>query len=114
MAGYSNNPYRDQQHHWSQDASYNFEVPPDQFGQELNFQNFAAEQSQGQFMGSQMYDSNPYLNPASSPAYQGNIFTPMDTAPEKYGSGGEFDDEPPLMEELGINPEHIFQKTPVK
>ena len=49
-------------------------------------------------MGSQMYDSNPYLNPTGSPAYHGNIFTPLDAAPEKYGSGGEFDDEPPLME----------------
>lgn len=33
-----------------------------------------------------------------------------------YGAGGEtyddeFANEPPLLEELGINPEHIFQKT---
>jgi len=33
-----------------------------------------------------------------------------------YGSSGdayddEFSNEPPLLEELGINPEHIFQKT---
>ena len=43
--------------------------------------------------------------------------TPLESA-APYGADGEvnyvddeFNNEPPLLEELGINPEHIFQKT---
>ncbi|XP_056430871.1 protein YIPF5-like [Hyla sarda] len=47
-------------------------------------------------------------------AYAGQIYQPTQTytptsAESVYGSG--FDDEPPLLEELGINFDHIWQKT---
>jgi hypothetical protein len=58
-----------------------------------------------------MYDTNPYLNPANPTSYHGEIFTPSESATGAYSGGDNFDDEPPLLEELGINPEHITQKT---
>lgn len=44
-------------------------------------------------------------------AYTGDIYTPP-LEKSNYDAGGqvEFDDEPPLLEELGINPSHILQK----
>merc|ERR1712002_964164 len=47
-------------------------------------------------------------------AYTGNIMTPQmpakpDGLPDNYSGG--FEDEPPLLEELGINFDHIYQKT---
>lgn len=110
MAGFNDN-YRLNVNYWQQgDASYNFDVPTDQFGQELNFQSFGEEPPQNQYSSSQMYDSNPYLNPTNPPSFQGSIFTPSENVGQ-YSGGENFDDEPPLLEELGINPEHIFQKT---
>merc|ERR1719481_2298504 len=41
------------------------------------------------------------------------MFVP-DSQPDTFSQqpgGSGFDDEPPLLEELGINPDHIFQKT---
>merc|ERR1719419_12133 len=51
-------------------------------------------------------------------AYTGSMFIPDSSA--TFSTGGSynnkdtnsgFEDEPPLLEELGINPDHIFQKT---
>lgn len=47
-------------------------------------------------------------------AYTGNIMTPQmpskpDGLPDNYSGG--FEDEPPLLEELGINFDHIYKKT---
>ncbi|KAK7590770.1 hypothetical protein V9T40_002383 [Parthenolecanium corni] len=67
-------------------ASYNFDVGQD----ELNFQTFGD--------ASQVYDSNPYLNPANSPSFQGNIFTPAENIGTPYSGTENFDDEPPLLE----------------
>lgn len=118
MSGYTGNnqqQYGDQ--YWNdqqqQQESYNFDVSGGQFGQELNFQNFESNPSSGgQYPGSQMYESNPYLDSAAGAGgYRGEIFTPAST--QSYGESGtdDFEDEPPLMEELGINPDHIIQKT---
>lgn len=95
------------------DQSYNFDIP--EFGQELNFQNFDNTQTAvppnydagygnaNQGLGG-FYDPNAYVNES-----------PYDTSGSFKTSGGgagtDFDDEPPLLEELGINPNHIFQKT---
>ncbi|XP_043194887.1 protein YIPF5-like, partial [Amphibalanus amphitrite] len=56
--------------------------------------------------------ASPYLQPEPVPAYSGSLLTPDPVSgyPED-GSGGQFDQEPPLLEELGINPDHILQKT---
>ena len=46
--------------------------------------------------------------------YTGTMFIPDSQPPPSYGThdqGHGFDDEPPLLEELGINPDHIMQKT---
>jgi len=58
--------------------------------------------------------SNPYLTTTTDTAYTGAMFIP-DTQPAPAyaapaGASG-FEDEPPLLEELGINPDHILQKT---
>lgn len=49
-----------------------------------------------------------------TPAYGGGIYNPQDNhqyyGGENGGGANEFDDEPPLLEELGINPNHIMQK----
>lgn len=69
------------------DNSYSFEMP-DQYGGELNFQNFAG-QSQPNFAPSDPnlgYESNPYLNPSAP----GGLGKPQ--------GAGEFEDEPPLLE----------------
>jgi len=57
-------------------------------------------------------ENNPYL--AGGNEYTGAMFIP--DATQQYGeefgqAANEFDGEPPLLEELGINPDHILQKT---
>ncbi|KAI0234871.1 Protein YIPF5 [Lamellibrachia satsuma] len=52
----------------------------------------------------QPQQSNPYAGSILTPATDTfNTFTPAPT-------GDSFEDEPPLMEELGINFDHIMQK----
>jgi len=54
----------------------------------------------------------PYLTPASN--YSGSLFIP-EAQPATFVNSSKqsngFEDEPPLLEELGINPDHILQKT---
>ncbi|XP_036344309.1 protein YIPF5-like, partial [Rhagoletis pomonella] len=91
------------------DQSYNFEVP--EFGQELNFQTFDNTQSSvppsydASYAASNQglsgfYDPNAYVNQSYD----------QDSGFKPGGTGTDFDDEPPLLEELGINPQHIFLK----
>lgn len=51
---------------------------------------------------------------AMSSFYDPNAYAPNPYEQDKQykAAGGptDFDDEPPLLEELGINPNHIFQK----
>ncbi|XP_022239153.1 protein YIPF5-like [Limulus polyphemus] len=65
----------------------------------------------GMNMGGYIQPPNSnYINPAGG-LYSGSILTP-DPMPSPYiGSGDNFEDEPPLLEELGINFDHIMQKT---
>ena len=52
---------------------------------------------------------------AQDSPYTGQMFVPDSQPPPSYGGhAGQtdgFEDEPPLLEELGINPDHIMQKT---
>uniref|UniRef100_H2ZE57 Protein YIPF n=1 Tax=Ciona savignyi TaxID=51511 RepID=H2ZE57_CIOSA len=53
------------------------------------------------------------MNPMYNTQYSGDIMQPqeqMGSLPNDGYSGG-FEDEPPLLEELGINFDHIFRKT---
>ncbi|XP_065158597.1 protein YIPF5 isoform X2 [Atheta coriaria] len=86
------------------DSSYNFEMPVQQdFGKELDFQTFDANVGNVQ-QSADMYGANPYLNGADAGYYQ--------PGPAAAGDKFEdFEDEPPLLEELGINPDFILQKT---
>jgi len=58
--------------------------------------------------------SNPYISTTTDTAYTGAMFIPDNQPTPSYapqtGASG-FEDEPPLLEELGINPDHILQKT---
>lgn len=100
-----------------QDTSYNFDMP--EFGQELNFQSFDNTQP----TVPPNFDA-PYSNPPNQglggfydpTAYTDNTYAQDKSFNQASGAGGtatgnEFEDEPPLLEELGINPNHIFQKT---
>lgn len=59
----------------------------------------------------QGYDSSSYGAPQQPPGFVGSILTPAARAPLSYDSQNSFEDEPPLLEELGINFDHIYQKT---
>ncbi|XP_034099924.1 protein YIPF5 [Drosophila nasuta] len=100
------------------DSSYNFDMP--EFGQELNFQSFDNTQPSVP----PNYDAPGYNNAPNQGL--GGFYDPTAYTDNAYGqdksfnqtgaagngaAGNEFDDEPPLLEELGINPNHIFQKT---
>ncbi|XP_055298830.1 protein YIPF5 [Sitodiplosis mosellana] len=100
MANYDQQNYNN----WNsnQQQSYNFEMP-EQFGSELNFQTFDATQNVDPNSG--IYANTSYNNTYYDPtAY---------AAPDPIydGTTSDFDNEPPLLEELGINPNHILQKT---
>ena len=57
------------------------------------------------------------MQPDPSQSYSGQIMQPSQGAPggqnsfSDTGYSGSFDDEPPLLEELGINFDHIYKKT---
>jgi hypothetical protein len=98
---------------WSQ--SQNFGYTPDQH---QGFYNPSAPTETPSFYGN--YETGN--NPSSSSFAPGpiNYMTPdpigstgsYDSAGnENFGQEDEFANEAPLLEELGINPEHIFQKT---
>ncbi|XP_073835284.1 yip1 domain-containing 1 [Musca autumnalis] len=101
----------------SGDNSYNFDMP--EFDQELNFQNFENTPTNVPPNFDLNYPPNTNNTGMSSfydpNAYAPNPYDQNDKGGYKAGGGGntgnEFEDEPPLLEELGINPNHIFQKT---
>ena len=105
--------------------------PPNEYNSQLNF----AEMPAGQSMPSSYFDANGYAattgygatpNMAGQPYYsdwssQAQFYNPMQTQDKmdpfvpspklsEYGPV-DFENEPPLLEELGINFEHIFRKT---
>ena len=73
-----------------------------------------AAQQFGQFDYSQSDTSSyggsqGYMNPAPASTYTGSIMTP-DPVTTAYDAD-DYENEPPLMEELGINFDHIKEKT---
>ncbi|BFZ15324.1 hypothetical protein BsWGS_18363 [Bradybaena similaris] len=77
-----------------------------QFGQEPQFGQF--NYNQGGYA-----EGSTYGVSADQSVYTGSILTPSPVAvQEKHDRGSDnYEDEPPLMEELGINFDHIVQKT---
>lgn len=111
----------DDQGYYYNDASGNYEYDQSEFGYSGGqTTQFPVDNQFGQFDYSQpgldqQYGSDTqfYQPPQyGGPSYSGSILTP-DMSASYPQSAGEtnFEDEPPLMEELGINFEHIYQKT---
>nr|CAB3267827.1 protein YIPF5-like [Phallusia mammillata] len=74
----------------------------------------------GYYGGQQPQDYGGYAQPQTmmtpnySAPYAGNIMQPQEQPqmePTQGSYSGSFDDEPPLLEELGINFDHIYRKT---
>jgi len=99
----------------SQDNTY-WSQPPPPPGQ-FNFEASGFGQPNQQFEfhsydqmpGDYSYAQKSFLDPTQSP-YSGDMFTQDDYAKGTTGFGEE-EDEPPLLEELGIDPDRIIQKT---
>lgn len=70
------------------------------FHSELNFQDTSQYENVPNDRGYDQWQSNYYV---------GNNYGPQDGF--KAGTDTEFEDEPPLLEELGIDPDRIMQKT---
>jgi len=109
---YNPNEYNQwgQQPMMQNDQSYGFEVP--EFGQELNFQSF--DNTQPTVPPNYNGSYNIPEQSAMSSFYDPNVYVQNDRyigVSSGGGGGTDFDEEPPLLEELGINPNHIFQKT---
>jgi hypothetical protein len=103
-----NNP--DDQQGFYTGANYDYDS---QQGYDMNAEQFPQDTQFGQF------DYNPSANPpaySESPyaqtPYVGSIMTPDPVASFAPASTEEdYENEPPLMEELGINFDHIRQKS---
>lgn len=93
--------------YWTQSppqGQYNFETSGfGQPNQQFEFQTFSE-----QVPGDYSYGHKSFLDPTQSP-YGGDLYTQDDYA--KGTTFGEEEDEPPLLEELGIDPDRIMQKT---
>jgi len=69
------------------------------------------------YYGNNQYDysQSPQVYPNQQDVYTGQMMTPEMMTPEQNLSSdsysGGFEDEPPLLEELGINFDHIYKKT---
>ncbi|KAK7096707.1 protein YIPF5-like [Littorina saxatilis] len=83
-----------------------YEYSGQQFGQEPQFGQFDYTQQGGYdyAQGGQVYAGEQYTGSIMTPA------TPY-VGPQDTQGGDNYEDEPPLMEELGINFDHITQKT---
>ncbi|XP_012147588.1 yip1 domain-containing 1 [Megachile rotundata] len=99
--------YRNQQNYWAQAPpapNYNFDTSGfGQPNQQFEFQTYSDQQSVNY-----SYNQKSFLNPNES-VYAGDMFS-QDNFP-KGPVGFDTEEEPPLLEELGINPDRILRKT---
>jgi len=86
--------------------------------QQSDFGNFDYSQQQQQQPGQGVYAGGQYDQAQSGfgqqTPYMGNILTPDQHAFAQSSNGTDeedYENEPPLLEELGINFDHIYQKT---
>ncbi|PVD35079.1 hypothetical protein C0Q70_06360 [Pomacea canaliculata] len=101
QSGYYDNQNQGQQQYAGYDYS---SAGQQQFGHDQQFGQF--EYNQGSYVQEPSYS-------AAQQVYGGSIMTPATpfTGQQDSHAGDSYDDEPPLMEELGINFDHIMQKT---
>ncbi|XP_011505319.1 PREDICTED: protein YIPF5 isoform X2 [Ceratosolen solmsi marchali] len=98
MAGYSQ-----KDKYWTPSIQNQFNFENSSFNQSNQQFDFATYNDQ-QSSEYGTYLNQEYLNPNQTTGYVGNLFKP-----NNYNQDEE--DEPPLLEELGINPDRIVQKT---
>ncbi|KAL2728917.1 protein YIPF5-like [Vespula squamosa] len=99
--------YTGQENYWAQSnpnsykyETFDFEQPNQQF----EFQTYGDQQSEYN-----AYSPKSYLDPTQG-SYAGEIYPQDDFTKGDHGFGDE-EVEPPLLEELGIDPDRIVQKT---
>lgn len=97
-------------------ASYSYDFGTPDFGSQPQFAQFdydsSAQPDKSAAVTPGRYSSgvpSGYYPPQSS-SYTGSILTPDPTSSFSQATDN-FEDEPPLLEELGINFDHIWQKT---
>ncbi|KAK8732854.1 hypothetical protein OTU49_006963 [Cherax quadricarinatus] len=97
---------------WGDQGSFSYDMGSSDFGQEQQFQNFEYNNQQNQGV------SNPSASYNSGGGQPSTFFTPGPSimtpgmSPESpVEDTYSLEDEPPLLEELGINPDAIVQKT---
>ena len=99
----------DQQGYYGGNYGYDnqtYNVGDGQFPQEQQFGQFDYADTTGG------YSQTSYMTPSNAGGYSGSIMTPDPVRSYDSAPGTEdFENEPPLMEELGINFDHIVQKT---
>ncbi|XP_052077119.1 protein YIPF5-like [Mytilus californianus] len=100
---------------FGQDEFYNFNYDQQQqsAGYDMGGNNFGQDPQFAQFdYGQQQGYGDPNAYGGNRDQYSGHILTPEPVQQYDPNAGGEnYDEEPPLMEELGINFDHITQKT---
>ena len=101
--------YRNQQNYWAQAApppNYNFDSSGfGQPNQQFEFQTYNDQQS----VNYSSYAQKSFLDPTES-VYTGDMFG-QDNFPKGPAGFADTEEEPPLLEELGINPDRILRKT---
>ncbi|XP_015117508.1 protein YIPF5 [Diachasma alloeum] len=99
--------YTGQDNYWGQPPQGQYNFDPAGFGQpnpQFDFQSYGDEQTTDY-----TYSQKSYLDPTQG-AYGGDMTYASDDFGRAPGFGEE-EDEPPLLEELGIDPDRIMQKT---
>lgn len=91
------------------DEGYSFDMSGVEFGTEQQFGSFDYN-SAGGSQPATSFEKSQFLAPQVSP-YRGTLMTPDPNAANYGNESSGFEDEPPLLEELGINFDHIVQKT---
>lgn len=96
-----------------QQTPYWSQPNPDQVSYDLNFGDADFSQSAQQGLDFQSFtpSNDNFGAPPSSPGYGGYNEPDSFMNPEVSKVGTDFDDEPPLLEELGIDPDRIIAKT---
>lgn len=100
--------YTGQDAYWAQPPQGQLNFDAAGFGQpnqQFDFQTYSEQQS-GDYSA---YTQKSYLDPTQS-AYGGDMFVQDDYTKGTHGFVDE-EEEPPLLEELGIDPDRIIQKT---